>query len=168
MRRTHKTNRSTRRMKHRIPREKLLIIAETIFNSSKRYGISLYLNPIFDKEDLKVKKLSKTASDLQTLQNEMLRIILNLDKSKHINMQIVRENVKMMSINQMSIYHTILEANNVIRNSSSDHIKIKWSKKNEHDYSLRRNEYYQKIPNKTKSKCNRFSFYGKIIQQATL
>ena len=31
------------------------MIAEAIFNSKIRYGISVYLNPVFDNEDLKAK-----------------------------------------------------------------------------------------------------------------
>ena len=47
------------------------MIAEAIFNSKLRYGIAIYLNPIFDDEDLKWKRLSEHARDLQTLQNTM-------------------------------------------------------------------------------------------------
>ena len=114
-----------------------MIIAEAIFNSKIRYGIAVYLSPVYDEEDLKVKKLSKHASSLQTLQNIMIRTILGIKKEDHINMQQVRNDIKMMSVNQMNIYHTILEAHNVIRNSSSEQIKIKWEKKCESQYSLR-------------------------------
>ena len=37
----------------------------------------------------------------------------------------MRQRIKMMSVNQMCCYHTILEAYNVIRNSSSEQIKIR-------------------------------------------
>ena len=102
-----------RRIKNRIPRNKLVIIAEAIFNTKLRYGISLYLNPIFEEEDLKMKKLSENATKLQVLQNDMLRVILGIDIRKHVNMKKVRENIKMMSINQLSCYHTLLEAYNM-------------------------------------------------------
>ena len=58
----------------------------------------------------------------------MLRIILGLNIKHHINMKHVRENIRMMSVNQMNVYHTILEAFNVVRNSSSEQIKMKWEK----------------------------------------
>ena len=32
------------------------MIAEAIFNSKIRYGIALYLNPVFEEEDLKMKR----------------------------------------------------------------------------------------------------------------
>ena len=106
------------------------MIAEAIFNSKIRYGIALYLNPVFEEEDLKMKRLSKNATSLQTLQNTMLRLILGCNIKQHINMENIRKKVKMMSINQMCVYHTILEAYNVIRNSSSECIKRKWDSKN--------------------------------------
>ena len=65
----------------------------------------------------------------------------------------------MMSINQMSIYHTLLEAYNVIMNSSSEKIKSKWSEKPENEYFLR-SEKEQKVPKKPKNKCIGFSYYG--------
>ena len=54
-----------RRMKHKIPTDKLIIIAEAIFNSVIRYGIAVYLVPTYDKEDLKARKLSSEANTLQ-------------------------------------------------------------------------------------------------------
>ena len=45
-------------MRHRIPKKKLLLLAEAIFNSKIRYGIAVYLRPIFEKEDLKARKIT--------------------------------------------------------------------------------------------------------------
>ena len=69
-----------RRIKNRVPQNKLVIISNTIFNSIIRYGIAVYLKPVFDEEDIKVKKLSKNATNLQTLQNPMLRVIFGIKK----------------------------------------------------------------------------------------
>ena len=60
-----------RRMKNKVPRGKLLMIAESIFQSKIRYGIALYLNPIFETEDVKARKLSGEASKIQVIQNNM-------------------------------------------------------------------------------------------------
>ena len=46
-----------RRMRNRIPRDKLIIIAEAIFVSKIRYGIPVYLNPVYEREDLKRQNL---------------------------------------------------------------------------------------------------------------
>ena len=74
-----------------MPKNKLIIISEAIFNSKIRYGIAAYITPIFEREDLKHKKLSSNAHELQVLQNDMLRLILGLKQKDHINMQQVRE-----------------------------------------------------------------------------
>ena len=113
------------------------MIAEAIFNSKIRYGITVYLNPVFDEEELKMKRSSKNAKALQTLQNIMIRLILGLDIKQHINMEEIKQKIKMMSVNQMCIYHTLIKAFNVIRNSSSECIKKKWEYKHESKYLLR-------------------------------
>ena len=97
-----------KRIKQRVPRNKMVMIAEAIFNSKLRYGISVYLTPIYDQEDLKSNKRSHNIYTLQVLQNSMIRVIQGLNKKKHVNMQKVREKLKMMSVNQMAIYHTLL------------------------------------------------------------
>ena len=45
----------------------------------------------------------------------MIRVILSLKQAQHINMQKVREKIKILSVNQMSVYHTILEAYNITK-----------------------------------------------------
>ena len=77
------------------------MIAEAIFNSKIRYGIALYLNPVFDEEDLKRIFLSKNATAFQVLQNTMLRIILGLKMKQQANMQKVRQRMKIITANQI-------------------------------------------------------------------
>ena len=43
------------------------------------------------------------------MQNKMLRIIHGLRISDRVKMQKPREKIKRMSVNQMAIYHTIME-----------------------------------------------------------
>lgn len=91
----------------------------------------------------------------------MIRLIFDLKKKNHINMQSVSEKVKMMSINQMAIYHTVLEAHNVIKNASSEQIKAKWVNNQENKYSLRSiAENKIKVPEKPSAKCTGFTYYG--------
>ena len=61
----------------------------------------------------------------------MIRAILDVGKKQHVNMKDVRNQINMMSVNQMSIYHTLLEAHNIMTYTSSDQIKMKWSNENE-------------------------------------
>ena len=150
-----------RRIRNRIPKEKLVIIAEAIFNSKIRYGIAVYLHPVFEKEDLKMKKLSKNTALLQTLQNKMLRVIHGFKKLNYINMCQVREKIKMMSVNQMTVYHTLIESYNIVRNSASTQIQMKWSDNQGKKYSLRNiTENDLKEPEKPIPKCTGFTYYG--------
>ena len=150
-----------RRIKYRVPKDKLLMIAEAIFNSKIRYGCSVYLKPVYDQEELKMKKLSKNASHLQVLQNSMLRIVFGYKIKQHINMEQLRNKIRMFSVNQMCIYHTLLEAYNVTRYSSSESIKRKWENKNQNQYSLRSKTTDDLIiPEKPVTKCSGFSYNG--------
>ena len=80
----------------------------------------------------------------------MLRTIFNLDIRNCVNMKKIREKV-----------NTLIEAFNVIRNSSSEQIKTKWERKNEIDYFLRsKTTNDTQIPEKPKKKCTGFSYIG--------
>ena len=48
-----------RRIRKRVPKEKIVIISDAIFNSLLRYGVAVFLKPIFDKEDLNMEKNPK-------------------------------------------------------------------------------------------------------------
>ena len=76
-------------------------------------------------------------------------------------MQHVREKMRMMSVNQVAVYHTLLESYNIIRNSASEQIQIKWMENNHKIYSLRsiaNNDL--KVPEKPASKCIGFTYHG--------
>ena len=149
-----------RRIRMRIPREKLVIIAEAIFNSLLRYGVAVFLKPVYDKEDLNMEKLPKNTAVLQILQNSMLRVIFGLKLRNHVNMKRVRIEIKMMSVNQISVYHTLLEAYNVMRHLSSEQIHMKW-KIIEKKYALRSiTNKDLKVPEKPKLKCLGFTYNG--------
>ena len=115
-----------KRIKQKIPSDKLIIIAEAILNSIIRYGIAVHLKPTFEKEDLKAQKLTNETSSLQTMQNNMLRVIHGLIIFHRVKMQSLREKIKLMSVNQMAVYHPIMEAFNIIYNSSSEQIRNKY------------------------------------------
>ena len=114
----------------------------------------MYLIPTYEEEDLKVNKLAKNTYTLQILQNQMIRAILGINKKQHINMKQIRIENNMMSVNQMSVYHTLVEAHNIMRNSSSEQIKLKWTDEFENKYSLRsKSNKILKVPEKPMTKC---------------
>ena len=83
-----------RRIRNRIPKEKLAMIAEAVFNGKIRYTIAVYLSPVFEEEDLKMKKLPRNTYLLQTLQNKMIKVIFGFKEHNHINMKSVKKNSK--------------------------------------------------------------------------
>ena len=75
-------------------------------------------------------------------------------------MKNLREEIKMMSVNQISVYHTLLEAYNVMRHLSSEQINMKW-KLIERKYALRSTTEGQlNVPEKPKLKCLGFTYNG--------
>ena len=66
----------------------------------------------------------------------MIRVIFGLKCGNHINMQDLKRKIDMMQVNQMAVYHTIIECNNVLRHSASDQIKLKWTDVNKKIYFL--------------------------------
>ena len=150
-----------KRIKERLPTNELIIIAESIFNSVIRYGISLYMTPIYEKEDLKARKLPGATKDLQVLQNNMLRVIMGLKLDDHTNMEKLRFGIKMFSVNQLAVYHTLIEAFNVVRKSSAEQVKRKWEHKHGNNYPLRRIQNMdQRVPEKGRIDCTGFSYHG--------
>ena len=92
--------------------------------------------------------------------NSMIRVIYGLRIQNRVNMKNVREKIKMMSVNQIAVYHTLLEAYNVMRHLSSEQIKLKWTII-EKKYALRsvtNNDL--KVPEKPKLKCEGFTYNG--------
>ena len=89
----------------------------------------------------------------------MIRTVFRFTRNHQVNIENVINEIKMMSGNQMNIYHTILEAHNIAKYSSSEQIKIKWNSEFEKNYHLRsETKNYLKVPVKPFSKCTRFSY----------
>merc|ERR1711894_286461 len=77
-----------------------------------------------------------------------------------VNMKNLREEIKMMSVNQIAVYHTLLEAYNVMRHLSSEQIQMKW-KLVERKYALRSiTKKKLNVPEKPKLKCLGFTYNG--------
>ena len=111
-------------------------------------------------EELNRKKLPKDTDTLQKLQNSMIRVIYGLKLENHVNMKNFREKIQMMSVNQITVYHTLLEAYNVMRHLSSEQIHMKWTII-EKKYALRSiTNKDLKVQEKPKLKCLWFTYNG--------
>ena len=148
-------------MKQRVPIEKLLLIAQAILNSKIYYGSSVYLQPIFEKEDIKAEFLPTETRKLQTIQNNMIRMIFGYKMEDKTNMNRLRTRIKMFSVNQMCCYQVMVEAYNIINHGSSETIKNKWMPEVARNYPIRRNrmkEVKVSVPDHTR--CQGFTLYG--------
>ena len=89
----------------------------------------------------------------------MIRIIHGLKKENHINLSKVRKSINMFSVNQMAMYHTLLEGYNVLKNLASEEIRSKWTDKSEKKYCLRNiSKNDLKVPDRPKSNCLGFTY----------
>ena len=148
-----------KRLRHKIEPAKLKIIADAIFNNKLRYGIAVYGTPKFDfqADDPMDSGLQK----LQVLQNDMIRVICGHRRRDHIVMREQREKMRMMSVNQLAIYHVGLEMFNIIIKSSAVTIREKIVLQENLRYKLRsRNNGQVKVPDRPSKKCTGFSYTG--------
>ena len=75
-----------------------------------------------------------------------------------------------LSCNQIAVYHTLLEAYNIMRHSSSEQIHKKWTNIGEKKYSLRNiTNNDLKVPEKPKLKFLGFTYNGvKLLNMLAL
>ena len=147
-----------KRIRHKVGRHKLQIIGEAIFTSKIRYGIALYGTPKFDFSSQE-QSLEGNVQKLQVIQNDYIRVICNLKRADHVVMKTVREKLRMMSVNQLNIYHVALEMFNIMVKSSAERLKKKFTLQENTSYSLRNRENGAvKIP--AKPSKSYFSYIG--------
>ena len=91
-------------------------------------------------------ELGKTGENHKSTSNAMSNDGSCIEKNRTISWR--------LSCNQIAVYHTLLEAYNIMRHSSSEQIHKKWTNIGEKKYSLRNitnNDF--KVPEKPKLKC---------------
>ena len=108
-----------RRIKEKINSQKLKIVAEAIFTSKLRYGMSVYTIPKFEFNNFE-QTIDPNVAKLQVIQNDMIRLLMGKSRRNHTNMEKARHQRKIMSVNQLSCYHVAIEMYNIINHKSSD------------------------------------------------
>ena len=103
------------RLKHLVPKESLRMAAEAIFTSKLRYGIATYLRPKLRKND----EGNKTLKELTVLQNDMLRVITGKKLSDQATIESLRKKTRAMSVNQLCVYHIMIETFGIVTLNSS-------------------------------------------------
>ena len=147
-----------RRIKCKVPKEKLIIIAEAIFTSKIRYGLPVYYRPRITEED----SSCKSQEAIQVLQNDMLRMVAGYKRSDRINMRELREKFRMMSVNQLACYHILMECRNIILKNASKQVKDKMLPTNQKSgYELRSEKRGDlKVLTNPKKSCQSFSYFA--------
>ena len=119
---------------------------------------------MFEEEDLKVEHLPGETRTLQTLQNDMIRAVYGIRRDQHVNMRKFRDEIRMMSVNQMSVYHTIVETYNITVKGSSEQLRAKMVPQEEQRYSLRSRDHGDlKTTIKPKTNCTGIVYFGPKI-----
>ena len=113
-----------KRAKRKVNNEKMSMIADAIFQSKLRYGIAAYGSPKFEFNHME-QPMDPNLAKLQVVQNDMLRILNGKTRGDLTNMQKLREELKIMSVNQLSVYHTAMEMFNIVNNASSEPLQRK-------------------------------------------
>ena len=148
-----------RRIKYKLNSNKLQMVAEATFQSKLRYGISVYTIPKFEFQNLE-QSMDPNITKLQIVQNDMLRLLVNKKRDSHTNMERLRNELKMMSVNQLSCYHTAIEMFNIINNNSSASLHEEMIQVPK-GYGLRGlQDGTVIVPEKGKKSCNGFHYMG--------
>ena len=108
------------RLKHLVPKESLRIAAEAIFTSKIRYGVAVYLRPKLKEGP---GEGNENLKELTKLQNDMLRTITGKKLSDHVSLANLRSQTGMMTVNQLCVYHILLETYCILRLGSSPVLK---------------------------------------------
>ena len=122
-----------KRIQQRLPREELILVAEAIFNSRIRYGIPVFYKPRLALQD----EVSTIQEPIQVAQNDMIRQLFGHKRSDRINMEKLRKELKMLSVNQLACYHILLETFNILKKNSSPQIEEKIKPRERSNYHMR-------------------------------
>ena len=121
--------------------------------------MSVYTKPKYEFKNLE-QSMDPNIAKIQVVQNDLLRMIFGKTRKNHTNMQKLREDHKIMSINQLSVYHVAMDMFNIINNSSSDLLHKEFKLENNR-YQLRCLEDGQvRVPDRMKKSCTGFGYIG--------
>ena len=137
-----------RRLRGKIPLQKLKIIAEAIFTSVARYGIAVYSKPRLHS-DPTVEDLKK----LQVTQNKMFRLLDGKSKKDRVKVEKIATKFGLMSINQMTCYHYLMETYKIIHFGASDKLRNKLVPNSKLSKNLH-------VPLVKKTSCRGFTYYA--------
>ena len=121
--------------------------------------MSVYTKPKYEFNNLE-QSMDPNIAKVQVVQNDILRVIYGKTRKDHTNMQELREENKIMSVNQLSVYHVAMDMYNIINHASSDLLQREFIQEPGR-YEFRSLENGKvKVPEKMKKSCTGFSYIG--------
>merc|ERR1712098_167255 len=120
---------------------------------------SVYTKPKFEFNHLE-QTMDPNIVKLQVVQNDILRVVYGHRRTDHTNMQKLREEKKIMSVNQLSVYHVAMDMYNIINHASSEVLQREF-KLEQGRYEFRSIEEGKvRVPEKMKKSCTGFGYFG--------
>ena len=138
-----------------MPLDGLKPIAEGIFNSHLRYGIILTVRPRLSVED----ESNSTLKELQTLQNEMQRIVLGVRRSDRVTNEELWRKTGMQSVNHMACNHLLMKMQNIVKGGASETLNNNLKQIDKSD-RITRSQTTETVRVPAKDKTNGFTYYG--------
>ena len=108
------------RLKNILRKRELKTIAEGLINSKIRYCVSVFCSEYLRTSD--DDSLNKQMQDLQVLQNDAMRIIMNKKRSDHVRVEDLLKEVGFLSVNR-TLAHVMLMENWKARNFDVPELK---------------------------------------------
>ena len=104
--------------------------------------------------------MSGNLQRLQIMQNDMLRLIHGKKRSAHVNMARLRREMNVLSVNQLTCYHVLVEMFNIVNYRSVEELHSRMVPGDtDNDRPTRsKTRGDLKVPKKPKEKCLGFSW----------
>ena len=87
-----------RRIKHQLPKNKLMNVVHSLWTSKLRYGLQLYTSVQLNSEETK----SSTMKSLQLTQNRLLRMLNGTRVAEKVSIKTMLNKFELLSVNQLS------------------------------------------------------------------
>jgi len=122
-----------RRLRESLPKKQLIIVAEAIFNSKIRYGLTLFAHCRVDDQD----PTNGQMASIQKLQNDMMRTILGVTRSDHVSVNDLLERTGFTSVNRMAVQSVLAETFKILHHDTIPDLKTILTAGANTDYNLR-------------------------------
>ena len=153
-------NRSPKKTKIFTPPRALSQVAEAIFTSKIRYGLSLYCRPRLSEND----QSNGTLKQITKYQNDVMRIITGKKCRDKVSIKSLRKTTGTTSVNHLLCYHILMDMFNILKDTASATMKEMLTKKLGSSNITTRSTTQNKVTVPVNfGKKNDFAYYGTTL-----